>query len=280
MIYYLNIGFILEQAIVDVVHRYIDRLQFDDVYGNFHISVTNEHPFAHMMIHEHERAADNFPSIVITSQSDSKPGDLINMQPQLHGIGLTSDDITDLINMGYRNKTKLNDKGEIVEVKKNGVVQKERVPGYVFTFDEETVNRLKEVADSRTRGETKGMVYGIKTNAHRRDRVSVEIWAENNQLKNELYEHLRLLFVTTFEDVMRELYEIFDPVIFDGTVNGERSSNYNFDFDCILCGSHITFEVDYSICQIMIDTSINGIGKNLILEVINHVKEQGNYRRY
>lgn len=272
MIYYLNFGFILVQAIVDVVKKYIDRQKFDDVYGNYHISVVNEHPFAHMIIDTNSRAADNFPSIVITSQSDSKPGELINMQPQFHGVGFTSDDLDELIAMGYRTKTKINEDGESVPVIKNGVQKKERIPGFVLVYDEPTINKLKEIADSRTKDGKKGMVYGIKTNAKRKDRVSVEIWAENNQLKNEIYEHLRLLFSTTFEEVLREQYELFNPVIFDGSISGERSSNYNFDFDCILCGSHISFEVDYDVCQVLIDTSINGLGKNLIIEVINHVK--------
>ena len=273
MIYYLNLGFIVEQALCDVVKRYIDRQQFDDVYGNFHINVTNEHPFAHMLIDKNSRCADNFPSIVITSQTDNKPGDLMNMNPQYHGIGFTSSEIDELINLAYRKKTRINDQGEIEYVKKNGEYILEKIPGYVFVHDSASIQRLKDVADSRTEGETEGMVYGIKTNAKRRDKISVEIWCENNQLKNEIYEHLRILFTTTIEEVMCEMYEIFDPVIFDNSVSGERSSNYNYDFDTILCGSHITFEVDYSVSQILLDTSINNLTPNLILEVINHVKE-------
>ena len=52
MIYYLNLGFVLEQALVDVTKTYIERLHLDSVYNNFHISVVNEHPFAHMMIED------------------------------------------------------------------------------------------------------------------------------------------------------------------------------------------------------------------------------------
>lgn len=268
MIYYLNLGFIVEQAIADVVRRYMDRQQFDDVYGNFHISVTNEHPFAHMMIENNSRCADNFPSIVITSQSDSKPSDIVNLPPQFIGIGLTSEDIDDLVNSVYRVKTKINENGEVVSLRKNGVPIEEKIPGFVLVSDTNSIQKLKDIANSR---ESK-KVFGIKTSTRRRDRISVEIWAENNQLKNEIYEHLRVLFTTTFDTTLNEQYKIFSPTVFDNTINGERSSNYNFDFDTVLCGSHISFEIDYDTAQIVLDTEINEINKNLFIEVINHVK--------
>ena len=273
MIYYLNMGFILEQALTDVIKRYIDRQQFDDVYGNFHISVVNEHPFAHMIVDTNARAADIFPSIVITSQSDTKPSDLNHMPPQIYGVGYTSNELEELISNTKRIKTKINEKGEVVEIKKNGEVLKEKIPGFVFVSDEETINRLKEIADSRTTEETEGRVWGIKVDTRRRDHVSIEIWAENNQLKNELYEHLRILLSSTLESTLQELYSMFDPSIFDNSVNGERSSNYNFDFDCLLCGSHITCDIDYNVSQIILDTDIEAKKYDLIVEVMNHVKE-------
>lgn len=274
MIYYLNLGFILEQALVDIVKRYIDRQNFDNVYGNFHISVVNEHPFAHMIIDQNARCNDTFPSIVITSQSDSKPSDLQNMPVQYTQIGLNSDDINELINQGLREKTRINADGEVEVVKKGGIIQYEKIPGFILVNDDKRINKLKEIADSRTVGDVKGEVYGIAASSIRRDRVSVEIWAEQNQLKNEIYEHLRLLFISTLNDCLKEQYAIFHPSIYDGSINGDRSSNYNFDFDSMLCGSHITFEVDYTISQIILDTEINNLSNDIIVEVMNHVKEQ------
>ena len=272
MIYYLNMGFVIEQALVDVVKRYIDRQQFDKVYDNFHISVVNEHPFAHMIIDENATASDTFPSIVITTQSDSKPSDLMNVPPQVKGIGYTSEDFDNLIETTKRIKTKVNDEGEIVPVKRKGEPIIEKIPGYVLVYDDDSIAKLKSIADSRSSAEEQGMVYGLQIDTRRRDRISVEIWAEQNELKNEIYEHLRLLFSSSLESVMKEQYSFFDPSIFDSSVNGERSSNYNFDFDCLLCGSHITFEVDYNVSQIILDTEIENINYDLITEVMNHVK--------
>lgn len=272
MIYYLNFGFILEQALVDVVKRYMDRQKFDESYGNFHVSVVNEHPFAHMIVDNHSRAADNFPAVVITTQSDSKPSDLMNMPPQICGISLTSEDLEEIVSKTKRIKTRINDSGEVEEVKKKGVPVVERIPGYILTLDDETKDKLKAIADSRTVGEEAGCIYGIKVDTKRRDRISIEIWADNNELKNEIYEQIRLLLASSFGATLHELYSMFDPTVFDGTVNGERSSNYNFDFDCLLCGSHIGLEIDYDVSQIIIDTELNNINYDVITEVINHVK--------
>lgn len=272
MIYYLNTGLIIEQALRDIIQTYIDRLHLDKVYSNFHISVINEHPFAHMIIDDNARANDSFPCIIITSNSDQKVPEMANVPPQVSAIGLTSDDFTNLINQSKRIKTKINNKGEVVKVKKNGEFQYEPIPGYVFTIDDETIEKLKTVADDRSTETEKGKVYGICTETRRRDRISVEIWSENNQLKNELYEQLRILFAGSLNYELTERYKMFDPCVFDNSVNGERSSNYNFDFDVVLTGSHITFEVDYNVESILLDTELNGIYKNIVTEVYNHVK--------
>ena len=98
MIYYLNLGFVLEQALVDVTKTYIDRLHLESVYDNFHISVVNEHPFAHMMLEDTPTANDTFPAVVITSQSDGEVPDLTNMMEVNHGVKVTSKDFDELFN--------------------------------------------------------------------------------------------------------------------------------------------------------------------------------------
>ena len=272
MVYYFNFGFVIEQALVELVKNYFDSMQLDDIYDNFHISVVNEHPFAHMIIDHNSRCADNFPSVVITSEMDSKPGELNNLPVQTIGIGLTKEDLINIKNIGWRNKTKIVNGNEVV-VKKNGIIQKEKIPGYVLVYDEPTIENLIKIADSRNLDGQVGMIYGLKLVTRRRDRVSIEIWAENNQLKNEIYEHLRLFLIGVTKELLKSIYGVFNPVIFDGSINGNRGANYNFDFDTLLCGSNITFDIDYDISQIILDTDINNINNNLILEVINHVKK-------
>ena len=170
MIYYLNLGFILEQALLDVTKTYIERLHLDSVYNNFHISVVNEHPFAHMMLEDTTNANDTFPSVVITSQSDGEVPDLANLMEMNHGVKVTSQDLDELFAASRRPKTRINENtGETEVVKKrDGTVVMETVPGYVLIYDEERINQLKEIADSRTTPEETGGIFGIKIDSRRR----------------------------------------------------------------------------------------------------------------
>ena len=276
MIYYLNLGFVLEQALVDVTKTYLERLHLDSVYNNFHISVTNEHPFAHMMLEETPTANDTFPAVVITSQTDGEVPDLANMFEQAYGVKVTSKDLDELFETATRPKTHINENtGETEIVKKrDGKIVRENIPGYVLIYDEERINKLKEIADSRTVGENIGGIYGIKVDSKRRDNISIEIWCENNQLKNELYEHLNLFFTCSLDRILHEKFKMFDCAIFGNKVHGERSSNYNFDFDVPLTGSHIAFSVDYNVSQIILDTEIENLTTEIFWEVINHVKTE------
>ena len=276
MIYYLNLGFVLEQALRDVTKVYIDRLHLDSVYNNFHIQVTNEHPFAHMLIEDNTRAGDTFPAVVITSHSDGIVPEMTNMLEMNYGVKLTSNDFKELFQETVRPKTRVNSEtGEIEYVKKrDSSLVMENVPGYVLVYDEERIKYLEELADSRSTPEEEGGIYGIKIDSRRRDNVSIEIWCENEQLKNELYEHLNLFYTCSLDRILREKYKMFDCAIFGNSVHGERSSNYNYDFDVMLSGSHITFSVDYNVSQIILDTEIENITKEIFWEVINHAKEK------
>ena len=276
MIYYLNMGFIVEQALVDVTKTYLDRLHLDSVYDNFHISVVNEHPFAHMMLEDTVTANDTFPAVVITSQTDGNVPDLANMQEITTGVKLISKDFDDLFETAVRPKTRINENTGETEVvhKRDGSVVYENVPGYVLIYDKERIDELKEIADSRTKGEEVGGIYGLKIDSRLRDHISVEIWGENDQLKDELYEHLRLFFKSSLDRLLQEKYKFFECAIFGNQVNGERSSNYNFDFDVVLTGSHLTFSVDYNVSQIILDTEIENITTEIFWEVINHVKTE------
>ena len=274
MIYYLNFGFVVEQALVDVTRTYIERLHLESVYDNFHFHVTNEHPFAHMILEDNTRAGDTFPSIVITSQSDGKVPEMHEMFETNSVVKLTSQDFDEIFSETTRNRTYINESGAIeVLTDRNGQPLKENIPGYVLIYDKERIDELKQLADSRTVGDEIGGVYGLKIDTRKRDKVSVEIWCENDQLKDELYEHLSLMFTCSLDRILHEKYKMFTPSIFGQNVQGERSSNYNFDFDVLLSGSHITFEVDYNVSQIILDTEINNINREIVWEVINHVKE-------
>jgi len=269
MIYFLNLGFIVEQALMDIVKNYFDRMKLDDIYGNYHISVTNSHPFAHIIIEDNARASDMFPSVVITTQNDGKIPEMNNVPPDIKGIRINSEDIDSIVTNTKRNKTKINENGEVVEIKnKKGEVMTENIPGCFVTYSPEMITKLKEACESSL----DKSIFALQVNTRRRDRISVEIWTENEQLKNELYEHLRIFFTSSVNMLLSEIYKQYDPFIYDSSVNGQRSNNFNFDFDVLLYGAQISFDVDYDVTQLIIDTTAKNI-KEVITEAINYVKK-------
>ena len=266
MITYINRGFIAEQAIADVLKRYFDRLNYDELYDNFHLTITNNHPFAHLIVHpDSANTADVFPSLVVSTQSDEKVPDMSNMFQQQRAMEYNSSDI-DIFLRGKRQKSMIDDNGEVRWMTdKEGNPIYEMIPGYCLAVDEAKTKTMKEIALKRP-------LYGLSVITRKRDHISIEIWAENNQLKNELYEHLRLFLSGHFMQALQESYTVFSPVVMESTIRGERSNNFNFDFDVALYGANITFDIDYNVEQILIDTNIESPAE-IISEVVNHVKE-------
>jgi hypothetical protein len=257
LVYFLNRAFNSEQAVVALIESYLERLDVDDLYKNFHISVTNEHPFAHMIIDSNMRSADVFPSVVVSSQNDVKTGDMTGMPVQSKLVSLTKADIDDIV-----------DVYETVTVK--GKDKKRQVPGLSAVAADTTIAALKEACDKSPMNE----VYGFSQVIRRTDSISVEIWSDNAQLKNEIYDALKLYISTSLDLIFNQKYRAFAVSVGEYTVKGERGNNFNFDFDVPLYGAVINFEVDYASEQILIDTELEEMveNKDLVWEVINHVK--------
>lgn len=267
MIYYLNRGFIAELALVDIIKRYFHRLRLGNLYGNFHVSVSNEHPFAHLIEQgDTANASDIFPSITVTTQNDSKSQEMNSVPVQILAVGLGEDDLDEIFNI-KRAKLKIDDETgeESTVTDKDGNTVYETIPGYIEPCGESQKSELLESAAS-------GTLYGLSKTNRRHDSISIEIWAENNQLKNELYEHLRLFLETSIQEQMQKDYERVAPVINDSSVNGERGNNFNFDFDVPLYGANIRLEIEYSVNQIIVDTDVADVSE-IVTEVENHVKK-------
>jgi hypothetical protein len=140
------------------------------------------------------------------------------------------------------------------------------------------MGELRAAMDART----DKRIFGFTQFIRRRDHISIEIWAENPQLKNELYEIIRLFACGFMRHYLAKLYGGYFKeldggdvpfAIFDGSVKGQRSNNFNIDFGVELFGAQITFDADYIIEQSVIDTEASDNNDNLLLEVINHVKD-------
>ena len=74
------------------------------------------------------------------------------------------------------------------------------------------------------------------------------------------------------KQVMETAYMNHGLTVFDNTIRGQRSNNWNFDFGVKLAGAQIGFDADYFIEQSIIDTEIIEFGSETIVEVTNRVK--------
>jgi hypothetical protein len=254
MIFFLNKGLILEQIIVKALQDYFNTLGLGDFYKNVTINVTNKHPFARLL--RNSRNGENpqaslFPAIVIATLDEGKPGELVEL--------IETDDID--ITPDYVNPPEEH--------------PEEKSPMEKAGFMMMTKAKYQAIRDAVNQ---KGRIYGVWAKVRRQDRIAIEIWAENIQLKNELYEAVRIFVCGFMKESFEKLYEENNFSLFDETVHGQRSNNFNDEFGIELWGSYITFEADYTIEQTVIDTDL--VDENIdIAEVINHVKGQAGTSR-
>jgi len=250
---YLNRGIILEQALVALVRDYLDALHLDNKYKNFHISVTSEHPFAELYLHDGRNASDSFPCVVITTQEDRKPSEFDDLAiVQTEGIGITESDLEEI--------TKTTES----YINKKGVLKTREIPGLCTVVDDNTLDAIRKTIQKQ------GFCYGYSMRIRRKDTLGFEVWAENVQLKNEIYEQLRLFITGNLCHQLEAKYSFFDIAIFDNTIVGHRSNNYNFDFDVALSGAHISLDVNYCVEQIVLETELTQVSKEIITEANNY----------
>jgi hypothetical protein len=86
--------------------------------------------------------------------------------------------------------------------------------------------------------------------------VSIEIWADNDELKRKIIDLVAAFVMGVKRYHINESYNI---KIQEESVNINRSGNYNFDFGKMLYGGTVTFNADYSLAQYFIDSEIEEI---------------------
>ena len=241
MIFPLNRIRIIDEEIVKLIENYFSLIDLEDDY-NISVNVTNEHPFFTLYGYKDVAAASLFPAVVVTSFQEVKPGKLANL-PET-GIeprtwAFTKDDVSQLIKEGY------------------DVTQK----------------KVDEILKFY---ETRKELYGIVLGAVRQDRIVIDVWDENIARKNQIYKKI-MNFVCC---MMKNLFEKDkEASIFDDSIQGLQSGDFNFDFGISLASGQVTFEVDYVIEQSVIDTELVDLNGNYLLEVINHAKDYADTTR-
>jgi hypothetical protein len=230
MVIIINQGIDIENILVNKLQDYFATLRFSELYpivNQVHIGL--EHPFASLLDqNRHRDMRTLFPSITVVSFSDEKVPELSELHAFQH-CEITANDMVDLGASKYQIST-----------------------GAIAWLNDYFKENEK--------------LYGISGATHRRDHVSLEVWAENIQLKNEIYSMLELFLAGPLKVQMEK---DFNLEIFDDTVRGQRSGNYNFDFGQALYGGQISFEADYIVQQTILDSEIIELNQSVWAEVLS-----------
>ena len=254
MLCYLNRGIILEQAVAAIIDGYLENLKINEIYKNNQVHVALNNHFAKLYMEQGKRAADSFPAIVVSSFDDGKDSGLLPLRPQTAGAEAAL--------IGYEKP----DIEKILDIYEPGTGKKSILPGVCAVAAGETVAAIY------ARLEKKKMVYGYSIRAYRREIISIDIWAENIQLKNELYEQIRLFVLGGLRNKLTEKYAFFDPRLDDGSVSGQRVLPFLVDFGLTLAGGNVQFEAAYAVEQNVLDTDWEDFPEEILIGGKNYVK--------
>jgi hypothetical protein len=231
MIYFLNKGLILENEICNALQTYFKTLGVERLYSNYTLNITNEHPWARLMMNGGDgEAASIFPAIIVASESDRHTPNNGHPMNEIQALTLDPDDLDELEAAGY-------------------------------TVDEGVIKNLRVEFKDREH------LYGLTRIFRRSERISFEIWADNIELKNLLYEDVRLFAQGAMHDYLDEYVHKNNLVIFDDTITGQRSGTFSNDYGIILAGANVVVDADYLIWQSIIDTDLIDINNPVNVEV-------------
>jgi len=206
---------IVEDVLVARLRDYLKELRFAEMFP-FHknLGISNDHPFERLLASEGAEP-DLFPSITVVSSTD---GESPGMAKGWSAATLDKADIDDDFN------------------------------GEEWYLSKKAKSDLEEVLAVR------GHVYGLMHSTVWRDSTSIEVWTENIQVKNDIY-NLVMGFLTGPK--VLELHNSAGLVIHSNTIQGQRSGYYNYDFGRALYGARISLSVDYSIVQAVYDAEVS-----------------------
>lgn len=220
MIYVITFCPDVEKTLLQEMRKYFaDEIHFSSLYPNYpNLRIDLTHPFAYLMdkeINGSSIPSDLFPSITIVVTNDTKP---VELKPILHTKKITIAEINDI----------------------------ENNPD-LYQMADPDLQALKSLiqADEYKWSEGAGTI--------RRAAISVEVWADNPELKNKIYDLVYAFFVSKKR---YEINENYDIKLFEEQLSGQRSGNYNLDFGKIYYGGMINISADYPLNQYFVDTTI------------------------
>ena len=209
----------IEDILLGKFRSYLyEDVRFAQLYPNFgNVNVSLVHPFAYLndqKINGTQVPVELFPSVTIISNTDNQA---VEVPSFTESFQLTTE--------------KLN------------LVKNDRD---TYIVSDQAVSDLETAIGA-------GDVFGQGGGTRKRDEIALEVWAENIELKNKLYDLVMAFLTSPYRYELKSDHEI-DILIH--TINGTRGGNYNFEFGRILFGGMIQFNADYPIALYVIDAEL------------------------
>ena len=222
---YLCVTPAVEEALRRVIDRHLNEtVDIRTIFSNIEkINVSLIHPFEYFFARSQgatpaQNATGLFPSVTVISEGDN-PIEVADAGRREMRI---SSDFAASLETELKKKT--DDRGVICSP--------------------ETVTAIKEA----TEGNQPVPVIGYQ--AHTTERISIEIWADNNIVKNRLYSILLSFLKGRAGEILLAEENV---MILPESIVGNRSGNYNFDFGKTLFGGVVTFDVQYYTQELYFD---------------------------
>ncbi len=223
MKYVVNAVNDLELILVEQLRNHIfNEVRVGEIFEQFpNMRISSVHPFAYLLdqqINSVSLPADLFPSVTITDDSDTKD----------HQADMAT----------------LEEDNEVVAADVATIAIDDKAVKYIIA--PVALAKLRELTAT-------GKAYATGATQRRRTSIVVEVWAQNQIVKNRIYDIVRNWFIGFGRF---KLYQELEILIDEASISGQKSGNYNFDFGYMLHGSVLRFEVVHVLEQYVVDTEI------------------------
>lgn len=219
MIYRLSDTSEIDEKIVEMLKTYFfDDIDFKSKYKRFgNLNITKIHPFARLLSDmTKNKLRDVFPAISVALIDDTSNDIVLNRG--IDKIEFTSSLLRELDDQKY------------------------------------SLNRDQVFRALRKILSTGKKLYATQINRRYVQKIVIEIWSENDIIKDMLYEGVK-----DFIDFYSKT--LYDLGVENITVSGKKDGDYNFDFGTVLFGSMVTITAVIPNMIFEIDTGVEAIGQ-------------------
>lgn len=223
MIYYLSDMSEIDQKVVDLMKQHFDEnIKWGSIYREYrNLSISKIHPFVRMLSDtDTNKPKDVLPAVAVALLEDNGVNAVLDRGEET--IEITTAILQELEDQKYN-------------------LNRENI------FD----NLYKLIGGG-------SKIFAQKVNRRFNQNLVIEIWTDNDIIKDVLYEGIKDFF---------DFYlgTMFDLGMENVSLNGRKDGDYNFDFGTVLYGASITVSFNIANMVFIVDTAMEEIA-----EIVHH----------